>query len=298
MPAVSSTLALVRRAFFVVASSCLAVAGPSPTSRQPAPLAQTGKLDQNEARAALEELRHLGIAGNYYLEFQLRVMPRRGEERLIKGKLWGGRDENGTLSRVSLALPTSQPGVFSERRLLIQSGPHSAAWRWDAGGGVQILGVSALFEPLVTETEITAFDLQMPYVYWEKFVYEGITRFRGRPAYVLLLKPPAEFLAKYPALSGVRVYLDTQYSAPMQTQLLGADGAVLKTIAVVDLKRVGEQWIPKSSDARDEATHNKTRMTATGVALKLEFAHLLFEPTQLTEDIRPPAASQIVSIEP
>lgn len=294
-----STLAPIRRAFFValLMGSC-AFAGPAPGTQPGPPLKQLGKLDPNEARAALEQLRHLGISGNYYLEFQLRVMPRRGDERLIDGKLWGGRNDAGLMSRISLALPTDKPGVFAERRLLLQTGPRSAVWRRDEGGSVEVLGVASFFEPLVPNTDLTPFDLQMPYIYWEKFTYEGIERFRGRPTYVLLLQPPAEFAAKYPTLTGVRVHLDTQFSFPMQTQLIGPKGAVLKTMGIVDLKKTGEQWIPKTTDARDDVTRNKTRMSITGVALGLEFSSALFQPAQLAEDIRPPAPSRVTRLDP
>lgn len=283
-------LASLGRAFFVGAILLSSVvAGPAPTTRPGPPLRQPGKLDPAEAAQALEQLRHLGIAGNYYFEIKLRIMPRRGAERLIPGKLWGGRSEDGALTRVSLTLPGDVAGAQIERRLLIQNGRRSAVWRSDSGAAVEMLGVASLFESLVPNAELTAFDLQMPYMYWEKFNYEGIERFRGRPAYVVLLQPPVEFAAKYPKLAGVRVHLDTQFSWPMQTQLIGADGAVLKTMGVTDLKKIGEQWIPKSTDIRDDVSRNKTRLNVTAAALGLEFSRTLFEPGRLAEEIRPPA---------
>jgi hypothetical protein len=294
-----TTLASARRAFFVGVLLCTSLtAGPAPMSRPGVPLKQIGKLDPAEAGKALEQLRHLGIAGNYFFEFQLRVMPRRGEERLLNGKLWGGQNNIGALTRVSLTLPGAQPGTSTERRLLIQNGPKSAVWRCDAGGQVEMLGVSALFEPLVPNTELTAFDLQMPYIYWEKFTYEGLERFRGRPAYVVLLQPPMDIAVKYPALTGVRVHLDTQFSTPMQTQLIGASGEVLKTMGVTDLKKIGDQWIPKTTDVRDNVTRNKTRMNITAAGLGLDFSRTLFEPANLTEDIRPPHAAELTRIDP
>jgi hypothetical protein len=297
MPFTGTTLAQLWRAFFV--TTCLAAtvtAGPAPVRTGP-PLKQIGKLDPAEAKLALEQLRHLGIAGNYYLEFELRVMPRRGEERVIQGKQWGGRDAMGTITRVSLMLPAELAGGSAERRLLIRNGPQSAVWRREPSGNVEMLGVSSLFEPLVAGTDLTAFDLQMPYIYWDAFTYEGIERFLGRPSYVLFLQPPAEFKLKYPALSGVRIHLDTQYSAPMQTQLVGKDGEVLKTISMVDLKKVGDQWIPKAFDSRDETTRNKTRMSVTAAALDVEFSRALFEPAQLADDVRPPT-SHLVRLDP
>ncbi|HWL15511.1 MAG TPA: outer membrane lipoprotein-sorting protein, partial [Opitutus sp.] len=292
--------ALIWRAlcFLAVVSGALPVAL-AQRGQPPPPLLQTGKADPAEARAALEQMRRLGIAGDYFLQFQLRIMPRRGPERTIPGQLWGTRNETGLVNRVSLALPGTGNGADAlRRRLLIQNGVRSAAWRWDEGAGVAMLNVSALFEPLVPEAELTAFDLQMPFLYWNDFAYQGIVRFRGRPAHVLVMRPPADFAARYPQLSGVRVHLDTQFNALVQTELLGADGRVSKTLSVVDLKKVGEQWIVKTIDVRDEATRNKTRFSVTGAALGLDFSSRLFEPARLADDIPPPSATDILPIEP
>ena len=48
----------------------------------------------------LEDFRAKGIAGQYFLEFQLRVLPARGAERVIAGRMWGTRNAQGELTRV------------------------------------------------------------------------------------------------------------------------------------------------------------------------------------------------------
>lgn len=294
-----SAPALVWRAFFLLIGSVgglSVVAMAAPKGQTAPPLTQIGRVDPAEGRAALEAVRRQGIKGDYYLEFQLRVMPRRGEERLIPGRLWGGRNGTGPLTRVTLTL--DQPGKeTSERRLLIQNGRVSSVWRWVTGGIVEMLGAASPFEPVVPDTDLTAFDLQMPFLYWESFSYEGLKRFRGRPARVLVLRPPADFAAKYPALTGVRVHLDTQYDALVQTELLGIDDVVLKTISLMDLKKVGEQWIPKTLDVRDEKTRNKTRFDVLAAALNLDFSRMLFEPAQLAETLRPPSGPRLVRLD-
>lgn len=282
-----TTPAVFWRAFFVATLLSVPLfSAPNPPAAPP-PLRQPGKLDPAAGRAALEQMRRMGIAGDYYLEFELRVMPRRGEERLIRGRMWGSRNETGPLSRVVLNADAADAG---ERRFLIQNGPRSAVWRWDAGKGVEMLSVAAWFEPLVAGTDLTAFDLQMPFLYWNDFTYEGLARARGRPAHVLVLKPPAEFAAKHPSLTGVRVHLDTQFNALMETELLGPGGVVTKSLAVADLKKVGEQWIVKTIDARNETTRNKTRFSVTAAALGLDFSNSLFAPAQLAEDVAAPAS--------
>lgn len=270
------------------------VFGQSRRYRPPAQYVQLGKPDQAEGRKILEDFRLKGIAGDYYLEFTLRVLPRRGDERLVPGRMWGGRNDQGPVSRVIL-----QPGVIgTERRLLVQNGPKSAVWAWSgAEAQVSPLGSAALFMPLAG-TDLTAFDLQMPFIYWNDFVFEGVAPVRGRPAHVFLLYPPADIATQRPELAGVRVYLDTQFGALVQARQIGEGDRILKTITVLDLKKVDDQWIVKTIDVRDEKTRNKTQFAITGAALGLDFSGGLFEPAALPDTITPPAASRVRQIGP
>jgi hypothetical protein len=298
MPLFRAAPARFWRAFFVSACCASAIAGAaSPKGPAAPPLTQMGAADPTEARLALEQVRKLGIQGNYFFEFQLRVMPRRGEERLFSGQLWGSRNNLGAISRVAIRLP-AEAGTPSERRLLIQNGRSSSVWRWDTGGAVEMLGAASPFDPVVPGTDLTAFDLQMPFIYWDEFKYDGLTRFRGRPAHIFVMTPPTSFAAKFPAVSGVKVYLDTQFNALVQTQILGPNRAVLKTLSLVDLKKVGEQWIPKTLDVRDEATRNKTRFEVVSAGLDLDFSGILFEPARLDESISPPPAARLTKLNP
>lgn len=268
--------------------------GQSRRYRPPAHYVQIGKPDQAEGRRILEDFRLKGIAGDYYLEFALRVLPRRGDERTVPGRLWGGRNDRGPISRVIL-----QPGVIgSESRLLVQNGPRSAVWAWPGSDGqVSPLGSAALFSPLAS-TDLTAFDLQMPFIYWNDFVFEGVEPVRGRPAHVFLLYPPADIAAQKPDLAGVRVYLDTQFGALVQAEQIGDGNRVLKSITVLDLKKVDDQWIVKTIEVRDETTRNKTQFAITGAALGLDFSGGLFEPAALADTITPPAAARIRQVGP
>ncbi len=268
--------------------------GQSHRYRPPPQYVQIGKPDQVEGRHILEDFRLKGIAGDYYLEFELRVLPRRGDERVVQARLWGGRNDRGPVSRVVL-----HPGAGSnETRLLVQNGPDSAVWSWPgAGAQIAALGSAALFDPLAG-TDLTAFDLQMPFLYWNDFVFEGVAPLRGRPAYVFLLYPPAAIAAKKPELAGVRVYLDTQFGALVQARQIGEGDRVLKSITVLDLKKVDGQWIVKTIDVRDEATRNKTQFSVTGAALGLDFSNTLFEPAMLGDNIGPPTAARIRRISP
>jgi len=265
-----------------------------------------GKPDQEQGRKILEEFRRTGwsLGGTYYLEFELRVLPRRGDERTVPGRMWGGRGAVGPVSLIVL-----QPGVKdAERRLLVHVGPESKAWSWppDAGmpaaGSVAELGPAALFRPLAG-TDLTAFDLQMPFIYWPDFLFEGVSPVLGdRPANTFLLLPPAAIAALRPELTGVRVWLDGQYNALLKAEQLGRDGRPLKSVEVRDLKEVsvrsdgnpsGGQWIVKVVDVRDEATRDKTQFVVTAAAVGLDPDATFFTPEHLAGPLVPPPASRV-----
>ena len=268
--------------------------GQSKTYRPAPNYAQFRKPDQAEGRRIIEDFRQRGLPADTYLQFELRVLPRRGEERTVPARLWVGRNGKGPVWRLELA-PLDATG---QQRLLVQNGPKSALWSWRVGSpGATPLGLEALFERLA-DTDLTAFDLQMPFLFWDDFVYEGLARIRGRPAHVFLMYPPSEVTARRPELTGVRVYLDTQFSALVQAEQIGEEDRLLKSITILDLKKVDEQWIPKSIDVRDEETRNKTRFAVTGVALGLDFSPALFEPDALAESVQPPAADRIRNVGP
>lgn len=281
------------RAFFIlaVAVSGAAFAGPGPLPVAP-DLAQLRLPDAAEARRIVQHFQEIGIAGQHYLEFELRALPRRGRERIMPGKLWGGRNDRGDIWRVTLS-----EGAGQERRWLMQNGPGAVAWRF-ADDRIDQLSAGALFEPLYPGVEIAPFDLQMPFFFWPDFTLQKVERLRGRPAHVFVFRPPAALAAQYPEVTGVRAYLDTQFDAPVQTELLGREGRVLKTLSLVDLKRVDGQTLVKTVDVRNELTRDKTRFQVTGVALKQEFPRTIFEPATLAEEVRPPAAERIQRLAP
>ena len=251
--------------------------------RPPPNYVTTARPDQAEGARILAEFRTLGIAGDYWLEFELRVLPRAGAERSVAGQLLGSRNELGPITRLTLP---GTGGLAGERRWLIQGGPAAAAWQWNGTAGLTtVLPPEGMFAPL-GGTELTLFDLQMPFLYWTDFTYEGLTRVRGRPAHSFVLYPPTAIMAVRPGLTGVRVLLDTQFQALVQAEFLGGKGAVEKSISVLDLKKVGEQWMVKSIDLRDTVTRDKTRFEVTGAAMSLTLPAGTFSPAALA--LEPP----------
>ena len=182
----------------------LAPAQPAGRKVRPPPnYVQFGTPDQEAGARILRGFRSMGIAGDYYLEFRLSLMPRRGAEVEEGGRLWGTRNALGPFQRVELG----QAGV--KGRWLIQNGVEPVVWQSRADGTANLIPNEKLFLPLLPGADLTPFDLQMPYLFWEDFVFEGVSRVRGRPAHTFLLYPPADYLATDSELVGVRVQLDT-----------------------------------------------------------------------------------------
>ncbi|HEX7632441.1 MAG TPA: outer membrane lipoprotein-sorting protein [Lacunisphaera sp.] len=235
-----------------------------------------GKPDQAEGARVLSQFRSAGIDGTYWLSFELRVMPRKGDERTLEGQLFGARGSDGPLTRLAL----------ENERWLIQGGPQPAAWTAASGQPSREATTAETLQP-IAGTDLTLFDLQMPFLNWTDFVHEGLTKVRARPAHQLLLYPPADFAKARPELTGVRIYIDTQFQALVQVEQLGPDGKPVKGMTLIDLKKVGEQWLVKSIDLRNNLTRDKTRLTFKAAALDLVLPADTFAPAKVGEPLPP-----------
>jgi hypothetical protein len=206
--------------------------------------------------------------------------------------MWGSRNDQGAITRVAVVDASGR-----ESRFLLQNGDRAAAWSY-GGGRIGQLPVDAWFAPLVPGVDLAPFDLQMPFLYWPDFVFEKLERKSGRPTHVFFFRAPAEFMKQHAGVTGVRVYLDTQYNAPVQTELIGAGGRPVKTLSLGSLKKIGEQWMAKSIDASNDATGDKTRFYVTAAALGLELPATMFQPAALGDEVRVPTPERIKRLDP
>jgi len=95
--------ALFRRALFVLAGPlAFGAAAAPPNVSPPGGYVLLGSPDQSEGRSVIARFRESGPARPYYLEFILREMPRRGADWSIPGRLWGSRNEAGSVLRIEL----------------------------------------------------------------------------------------------------------------------------------------------------------------------------------------------------
>jgi hypothetical protein len=244
---------------------------------------------REEAAAILGQFRRSVWQEPTYGEFDLRQMPRHGEERTYRGRFWGSRNALGPVTRFEI----DGAGQGAARHFLIQGGADFQVWTADGPGAGKPDRASVL-APLVPGIEITPFDLlPMPYLYWLDSELVGVQRIRGRQAYVYTMTPPADFPAGKPAIKAVRAYLDAQYNALEQSEVLGTDGGVAKTLSLLELRKVGQRWIPKDLDVRTEATRDKTRLVLTAIEIGAELDPEVFDPSLLGERMGPPAGAKV-----
>lgn len=245
-------------AVFLLASASEAEAQ---SRRRPSPRYLGGHTpDQIEGARILDDMREIGLAGDYYEEFELRLLPRKGKESRVQGRWFGGRNAIGPVSRIELF-----PVAAAAEVLWVQNGPDPEVWRLHPGAPPTELAGGVITEPLVGTT-LSAADLQIPFMYWRDFVFEGREEVLGRPTFVFLLFPPEAEAEKFPGIGGARVFIDTQFHAPLQAQWIDDDGEALKTITVLSLKKVEDRYIVKSFEVRDEQTRDKTRLVVTAVS--------------------------------
>ena len=242
-------------------------------------------LDREKGHAFLDEFRRMGLQGDYGFEFELRTMPRRGEERRFDGRMWGSRNRQGPVTLFEIR---ERERPENRLRLLVQNGTNPAVWMAepveDGGYEVKSLGVEDWFSPLMG-TDYTPFDLQMPFVFWEDFDYEGVFRVRGRPCHVFRMNPPEAFRTEHGHLSSVQIYLDAEFKALFRAESLDDAGDPERVFSVIDFKKVQDEWIVKTIDLRDERARDKTRFQVTRAAMNVRLPVTAFDPVNLGDDL-------------
>lgn len=249
--------------------------------RPPPQYKQWGEPDQAKGLTILETFRSKAVPAPYFLEFTLRTYGKGRPDLRLEGRMYGGLNQNGP---VSLLEVDDDTGPVEPIRYLIQNGPIPVVWRTGTESSEpQILLGEALSDPLY-RTDVTPFDLQLPYLFWRDFVYEGLTRFRGRPTDVFILYPPDDERDLYPGISGVRLYLDSQFDAMMQAEILDEKMAVVKQINLLEIRKIDGAWMAKTIDVK-MPDGTKTRFRIAAARMNCSWDQSLFEPASLTGEL-------------
>jgi hypothetical protein len=238
--------------------------------------------EMTRALAALDGFRDQRLSGDYTFRFDLRHLPRKGTAISYHGQLWGTWNRYGPVTRVRVDPSLTDGGEVVD--LLLKSGATPAAWAFGGEGGVvRSLAGEELYQPLLEGIVYTPFDLQMPFVFWNRFIYEGETRRKGRQVFAYLMYPPDDAGEANGNIGAVRLFLDQKFNALVRAEILDRTGALKKTFKIVSFKKVQNQWIVKSVDLVDEESRNKTRFTVVSAVLNRKFLPRLFSSESLGE---------------
>lgn len=274
----------------------------------PSPLDTLGEeVSQSDGLEILNTFRRLGLAGDFRLNFQLRIMPRKEKTRVVSGLLLGTQASSGPLSRIDIAL---QPADVTDlgklvpaevQRLLLQNGIFANVVELISsqpdGTEPQLVGSARYFDP-IAGSDFTVFDLLMPFTFWQDFQYEGRTVTRSRPTHVFSLFPPKDDAGLKSRISRVRIFLDEEFNALNRVEIFDAEENLEKTISVVAFKIVDGQGVLSQVDVRNELTRDKTRFRVVDAAIGVELPDWVFEVEGLDQDIYGTELARVQSVKP
>ncbi len=280
---------------FLVGSLLLAFAASDLSAQRrhgSSPLDTLGEdVSQADGLEILNTFRRLGIAGDFRLSFQLEVRKHREDTWRMPGVLLGTQTLYGPLSRVDLALEPADVTDKGElippkvERMLLQNGLFANALRSSGPEGTEarVVESSQYFES-IAGSEITVFDLLMPFTFWQEFKYEGRVK-RGRPLQVFTLYPPKEDEALCKRVSRVRIFLDDEFNALNRAEIYNAAGDLTKDIRVGAFKIVDGQGLPSEIDVTNKLTKNKALFKVIDAAVGVGVPEWVFQPDGLSRNI-------------
>lgn len=242
------------------------------------------RVDGEEGAAMMAAFRNQRLQGDYYFEFQLEHKPRRARTIRYEGAMWGTWNPLGPITRV-LIKPTpirlrGEADDVEPVELIIQNGGHPAAWiRRSPAEPFRKIEETGLFEPILEGVLYTPFDLQMPFIYWEDFLYEGPTLSGAtRVAQQFLMLPPEDSAIESRGIASVRIGLDDTYNALLRVEMVGLDERVLSRFSVEGFKKVEEQYIVRQISLTDRESRDRTTFKVDAASVGLSLGRELFDP--------------------
>lgn len=245
------------------------------------------RIDAAEGAKRLAAFRAQRLVGDYCFEFTLEHKPRRGRTVRYEGMMWGSWNEIGPVTRFRITPKVDDAPLGGVEagpvELIIQNGHSPEAWILSPGADrFRKIEGAQLFEPILPELLYSPFDLQMPFVYWEDFVYEGPTLVGAtRVAQQFLMLPPEGSASAERGIEGVRIGLDDTYDALWRIEVLEGDGEVSSRFSVESFKKVQDQYIVKRITLLDRTSRDRTTFNVKAAALGLAFRKDLYDPGSL-----------------
>lgn len=244
------------------------------------------RIEQQEGAIRMAAFRRQRLDGDFCFYFELEHLPRRGKTVRYQGKMWGSWNEIGPVSRFELYPDSKQvdAGRADVIHLIIQNGTQPSAWiRKNKKQCFEPIVGDSLFAPILPGVVYSPFDLQMPFLYWEDFEYEGPARVKSRIAQQFRMLPPAQSVSAQRGVGAVRVALDDTYDALLQIEVLGATGEEFSKFTVESFKKVREQYIVKEVTLKDYKTKDRTRFKVKAASVGLILNPAIFDANEPAE---------------
>ena len=158
-------------------------------------------VSPERAAEILSEFRNQRLAGDFSFKFELEHLPRRGRTTLFAGQIWGTWQHSRPVLRVHLR-PVTGDLHAAAVSMLSRNGPTPKIWTMRENPGIEPTGPQEvtggdLLEPILDGMLYSPFDLQMPFIYWPEYEFEGRGRKKGREALVFRMLPPTEFSSSH-----------------------------------------------------------------------------------------------------
>jgi len=236
-------------------------------------------IESDVAHTRLMSLRQLRWQGDFCWRFKLQHLPRRGDSTVYQGTCWGSWNEQGPVNRFQLfateaGAAAGLPGV----ELIIQNGSDAAVWiRQAPATEFKLMDGASLFEPILPGVLYTPFDLQMPYIYWNAYSYQGAARVLSRVAQWFRMLPPKASAAAQ-QVQAVRIAVDDSYDALLKVEVYGMDGELRSDFKVESFKQVQRQYIIKQITLKDYRSRDRTRFQVVAASMSLSLDPSIFNP--------------------
>ena len=241
-----------------------------PRGRPDPRFVQPEQIDPAQGVEVLEAFRSARTAGDYIFHFVMENRPHKGKSETITGTMagtWNARGE--AVTRCDLYMTREIV------HLLYQGGIDGKIYKASNEDQAALLDDEATQQPIVEGLTFTPFELQMPFLFWTDYVYEGTKKLLGRPAHYFILYPPGNF--EHPEICAVRVAIDADFMVMLMAEELGSDGQAIKEFRINGFKKIDGQWIVKEIDLVDRQSKNRSRFKVIEADVALDLAESIFK---------------------
>ncbi len=252
------------------------------------------RLDKTEAARLLMFFKAQRPEENYCFHFQLKHKPRRGRTVYYEGIMYGSLNETGPVSRVKIypnKIGDESLVGLSPIDMIVQNGFSPKVWiRRRNSDAFTLIEDDSLFEPIFDGILYTPFDFQMPFIFWNKYAYEGPSRVLSRIGQKFLMFPPEGSPAELNGVVAVRVSIDDTYYALLRAEVLQGDNEVRSQFTVRGIKKIRDRYIVKEVELKNVLTKDATTFRVKAASIGLKQSDSIFNPEQPEE---PPKLSAI-----